>query len=119
MREHKDLDVWKLSMDLVEDIYNLCKNFPKEENYGLSSQIKRASISIVSNISEGAARQSDKEFIKFLYISLGSVAELETHILLAKRLNFISSERNILNKLTRIKKMLNGLINFLKGKNSE
>lgn len=72
---HKDLEVWKKSMDLVEDVYALSKFFPNDEKFGLTNQIRRASVSVPSNISEGAARKSDKEFIQFLYIALGSLSE--------------------------------------------
>jgi len=76
--DHKDLDVWKRSMDLVQLIYEYTKLFPKEEMYGLTSQMRRAAVSIPSNIAEGAARKGDKEFIQFLMLSLGSLSELET-----------------------------------------
>jgi four helix bundle protein len=72
---HKDLEVWKKSMDLVEDVYALSKFFPNDEKFGLTNQIRRASVSVPSNISEGAARKRDKEFIQFLYIALGSLSE--------------------------------------------
>ncbi|MFV8360212.1 four helix bundle protein [Flavobacterium sp. LS1P3] len=76
--DHKDLDVWKRSMDLVVKVYQITKLFPDTEKYGLSSQMRRAAVSIPSNITEGAARKGDKEFIQFLYISIGSLSELET-----------------------------------------
>ena len=75
---HKDLEVWKKSMDLVVDVYKLMKQLPESEKYGLISQIKRSSISIPSNIAEGAGRASTKEFIRFLDIATGSLSELET-----------------------------------------
>ena len=90
MKNHKDLDVWKLAMDLVEDIYSMTKQFPKNEVYGLTSQIKRAVVSVPSNIAEGAARKGSKEFVQYLYISMGSLAEVETQILLAQRLKFVT-----------------------------
>jgi four helix bundle protein len=76
--DHKDLDVWKRSMDLVVKVYQITKLFPDTEKYGLTSQMRRAAVSIPSNIAEGAARKGDKEFIQFLYISIGSLSELET-----------------------------------------
>jgi len=85
---HKDLEVWKESMLLAKEAYLLTKSFPKEELYGITSQIRRASVSVPSNIAEGAARSSDKEFIQFLYISLGSLSELETQILLSRDLGY-------------------------------
>ena len=117
MKNHMDLDVWKNSMKLVEKIYKLSSRFPKEEIYGLTSQIRRASVSIPSNIAEGSARNSNKEFIQFLYISLGSTAEVETQLLIAQRLNYIQAIENELNDIITIKKMINGLINYTKGKN--
>ena len=89
MKSHHDLDVWKNSIDLVEDIYKLSSKFPKEEVYGLTSQIRRAAVSVPSNIAEGAARQSNKEFIQFLYIALGSLSEVETQVCIALKLGFI------------------------------
>ena len=114
MKGHKDLDVWKKSMDLVVEAYRFTRNFPKEELYGLTSQIRRSVISIPSNISEGAARNTQKEFIKFLYISLGSSAELETQIMIAERLGYLKGIESILNEILSIKKMLNGLIASLR-----
>ena len=84
MKTHYDLNVWKKGIELVEEIYKITSNFPKEEIYGLTSQMKRAVISIPSNIAEGASRQSSKEFIYFLYIALGSASELEKHLIIAK-----------------------------------
>jgi four helix bundle protein len=81
VKTHGDLDVWKNGIELVKKIYILTKDFPKEEIYTLTSQIRRLAISIPSNIAEGAARNSKKEFIQFLYIALGSAAELETQLI--------------------------------------
>ena len=113
---YKDLEVWKLSMSLVTEIYEITRSFPQEEKYGLTSQIRRASISIPSNIAEGASRKSTKEFIQFLYISNGSLSELETQIELAERLGFIDNTDDIFNKIKPIRKMLINLIHSLKKK---
>lgn len=83
IKTHKDLDVWNKAMAFAEKIYHLTKNFPKEEQFGLTSQIRRSAISIASNIAEGAARNSEKEFIQFLYVAMGSLSEIETQLLLA------------------------------------
>ena len=115
MKNHMDLDVWKLSMDFVEDVYKLSSNFPKEEMYALTSQIRRAAVSIPSNIAEGASRQSSKEFVQFLYISLGSLSETETQLILSHRLRYVENIQSILNNAVTIKKMLNGLITHQKG----
>ena len=116
MKTHIDLDVWKLSMDLVENIYKLSAQFPKEEMYGLTSQIRRAAVSVPSNIAEGASRQGNKEFIQFLYISLGSLSEVETQLMLSERLQFVENIQPVLNNTITIKKMLNGLITHMKGR---
>jgi four helix bundle protein len=113
--DHKELDVWKESMFLAKEVYFLTKSFPKDELYGITSQIRRASVSVPSNIAEGAARSSDKEFIQFLYISLGSLSELETQLLLSRDLEFIRS-LDILPKIESTKKKLLGLIKYLKNK---
>lgn len=108
MNNYQNLKIWKKSMSLVEEVYSLMKLLPEEEKYGLISQIKRCSISIPSNISEGAGRNSNKEFKHFLSIANGSTCELETQqILLTVRLKFIKEEqiKNILNLCSEVKKM--------------
>ena len=87
MAGYRDLKVWRLAMELAEDAYKICAEFPKHEVYGLTSQLQRAAVSIPSNIAEGQARNSNKEFNHFLGIARGSLAELETQIMLAQRLN--------------------------------
>jgi len=116
MKSHKDLDVWKKSMELVTNIYRLTRGFPQEEQYGLSSQIRRSAISIPSNIAEGAARNSDKEYKHFLYISLGSASELETQLLIAENLGFLNVESNLQHDISAIRKMLTGLISYVNKK---
>ena len=113
---HKDLDVWKKSMDLVEVIYKLTQQFPDSEKFGLSSQMRRAAVSIPSNIAEGSARKGDKELIQFLHIALGSVAELETQYLIAIRLHFTVNDEAIENVLNEVKKLLLGFRNYIDGK---
>ena len=117
MKTHKDLDVWKKAMDLVENIYNITSKFPVEEKYGLVSQIRRAAVSIPSNIAEGAGRNSNKEFIQYLYVSMGSLSEVETQLLIAQRLNFLSNKISF-ESIDSVRKMTVGLINYLKGKNA-
>ncbi len=116
MKTHKDLDVWKRAIELAKDVYELTKNYPKEELYGLVSQMRRSAVSIASNISEGAARQGKKEFIQFLYIALGSASELDTQIEISKSTgNGETSKLDaIQNNMENIKKMLSGLIRSLK-----
>lgn len=116
MSDYKDLNVWKKSIDFVEIVYKIVSSFPREEIYALSDQLKRAVVSIPSNIAEGASRNSNKEFVQFLYIALGSASEVETQLIIAKRLNYIHSAQNELIELTSIRKMLNSLISSIKRK---
>jgi len=120
VKPHKKLDVWKLSTDLVVEIYNITKQLPKDENYNLVSQMKRAAISIPSNIAEGAARNTKKEFINFLHIAQGSLSELDTHLEIAERLQFIKKDgmSNINSLMVRVDKMLTGLIKSQKSPNA-
>lgn len=118
MKTHKDLEVWKKSISLVTEIYSITKSFPKEEIYGLTNQMRRAAVSVPSNISEGAARQTNKEFIQFLYIALGSNTELETQLLIAYKLNYMSKNDYEIcyQSVDKIGKMLSGLISYRKSK---
>ena len=118
IKTHKDLDVWKKSMDLVERVYRLTKSFPDSEKYGLTNQIRRCAVSVSSNIAEGAARNTDKEFVQFCYIALGSLSELETQLLIAERLKY-SQNIDILENVVEIRRMLLGLIKYLKSKQSK
>jgi four helix bundle protein len=102
-------------MDLAVHVYSLTSEFPNEELYGLTSQIRRAAISIPSNIAEGAARHSRKEFVQFLYVASGSLAELETQLLLASRFGF-SITGTALNRTEEVRKLLLGLLRSLKKK---
>lgn len=121
MKTHKDLNVWKDSMLLVTLIYEKTKSFPKDELFSLTSQIRRCAVSIPSNIAEGAARESNKEFLRFLFISQGSISELDTQLLIANNLNFLSKDDyvELAEKLGLISKMLAGLIKFRKGRTKE
>lgn len=113
---HKTLEAWKESINLVVKTYKLTLNFPKEEMYGLVSQIRRSAVSIPSNIAEGCARQTSKETIQFLHISLGSLSELETQVIIAKELNFLKEIDETLDNIKHIKKLIVGLIKFFKTK---
>lgn len=113
---YKNLTVWQKSIDLVEHLYIIVKLLPKEETYGLSDQIRRAAISIPSNIAEGANRNSTKEYIQFLYIALGSAAEVETQIIIASRIGYVSDIETTLERINEVKKMINALITSLKKK---
>lgn len=116
MKSHKDLEVWKRSIDLVEVIYKLTQGFPKSEQFSLSVQMQRSAISVPSNIAEGSGRMSRGDYIRFLYIARGSLLELDTQLEIAKRLGYISNEQseNICYLSERILKMVDGLIFSLK-----
>jgi len=114
---HHDLEVWKRSIRYVTTIYQLTESFPSVEKFGLTSQIRRSAVSIPSNIAEGAARQSSKEFIRFLYISMGSLSELETQIIICENLNYLTNTDHLQNSIVDLKKMTNGLITYLKTRN--
>jgi len=111
---YRDLNVWQNAMNLVEDVYKITANFPKEEKYGLISQIRRCSVSIPSNISEGFMRKSTKEYIQFIYISLGSLGELDTQMEIAVRLKFMELQKDFNEKLLLIRKQLYGMVKSLK-----
>jgi len=115
-RQHRNLDVWKKSMDFVKDIYKVTALFPKSEVYSLVPQMRRAAISIPSNLSEGAARKGNKEFKQFLNIAQGSISELDTQIELSLMLDYVSKEKynELLEKINVISKMLYGLSRSLK-----
>ena len=112
---YRDLLVWQKAMDLVTEVYKIVKMLPKEETYALSDQMRRAAVSVPSNISEGQARRSNKEFANFLSISRGSLAELETQILICIRLNYIktSDAETAQNHVKEVARMLNVLITKL------
>ena len=112
--DHKKLDAWKYSMDLVEHIYRITSNFPKSEVYGLTSQIRRSAVSIPSNIAEGAARDSNKEYHRFLGISVASLSELETQIIIAIRLEYIIDSKDILEEIKKLRKIIIGLKKYIK-----
>ena len=115
IKSYKDLNIWKRSIGVVEDIYKITKNFPKEEIYGLTSQLRRSAVSIPSNIAEGFARFSNKECKQFLFISLGSCAELSTQIIIALRLDYLESKKanKLLDEIDEISKMTMSLIKKL------
>ena len=117
LKSHEDLKVWQKSIKLVTDIYKLTRDFPKSELYGLTNQIRRSAISIPSNIAEGSGRKSKKEYLQFLHISLGSIAELDTQLIIASNLGYLSN-KDIRKDLLTIKKMLIGLIHSIERKES-
>lgn len=114
--DHKNLDVWKKGMDLVERVYSFSKTFPDIERFGLTSQIRRSAISIPSNIAEGTGRKSDKELLNFISIALGSLAELETQYLISIRLKYVEEDKSVLSLIVEERKLLLGFRNYLKRK---
>jgi four helix bundle protein len=118
MRPHEKLDVWKLSVEVVVKVYEITKAFPSDERFGLTSQIRRAAVSIPANIAEGAARQHDKEFIQFLSVAQGSASELETELLIAHRLEYLEEDvyRQMYEEVNTIARMIIGLTNHVKSR---
>ena len=113
---HNELDAWKESIKLVKKIYILSSKFPSSEQFGLTSQIRRAVVSIPSNIAEGCGRNSDKELIRFCWIAMGSLSEVETQLIIAKDLGFLESNDDVLLDIRRVRKILSGFINYLQSK---
>lgn len=116
--EYVNLDVWIESRKLTNIVYHFTKNFPKEEIFGLTNQIRRCAVSVPSNIAEGCGRNTSKETIHFLFIARGSIYELETQLYVSLDQNYIEKEEfdSILSQITLCKKLLNGFINYHKNK---
>jgi four helix bundle protein len=112
---YRDLLVWQKGIDLVEEVYRIIGTFPADERYALGAQIRRSVVSVPSNIAEGQARQHTGEFKQFLYISLGSLAELDTQLIIARRLSFISEQAHgdIKERIIELRKMLSSLVKKL------
>ena len=106
----KNLNIWKLALDLANEVYDLTDQFPKNEEFGLKSQLRRCSVSVASNIAEGSSRSSNKDFNRFLEISLGSLYELQTQIIISSNRNYFELEKlNIIeNKITELQRMISG-----------
>lgn len=111
-KPHKKLDVWQLGMDFAVEVYRTTESFPKEERYVLTDQLKRSAVSVPSNIAEGAARQTKKEFINYLHMAQGSLSELDTQLELAKRMGMLDGKswEGLDGVMLRVDKMLTGLI---------
>ena len=117
MGQHfKDLIAWQKAMDLVEHIYRLTEVFPARENYGLTNQLRRAAVSVASNVAEGQARFSKKEFQHFLRVARGSLAEIETQLLIARRLGYLEQEicNQCVGEIEELGRILAGLISSLR-----
>ncbi|WP_417215781.1 four helix bundle protein [Alcanivorax sp.] len=113
-RKYQRLNVWRGAMELAEQVYLITRHFPDEERFGLSQQMRRASVSVASNIAEGSDRGTDKDFVRFLYIARGSLQELETQLFLSSRLAFHDELEKLNQDVDRIYAMLNNLIQALK-----
>lgn len=116
VKSHKDLDVWRLAIDLAQNVYEVSKDFLRDEQFGMTSQMRRAAVSIGGNIAEGAARNGRREFTEFLYIALGSASELETQLEIAKRVGLVAEGdfARLDALLARVAQMLRGLIRSVK-----
>ena len=115
MSDYQKLKAWQMAMELVEEVYASTRGFPKEESFGLTSQMRRAAVSIPSNVAEGASRAGSKEFLQFLHVARGSASELETQMLLAGKLGYLANTVDLMASLTSVKRLINGLIRSLKG----
>jgi four helix bundle protein len=118
IRSYRDLEVWQKGMDLAAECYRITEGFPGHERYGLASQPQRAAASVPANIAEGQARQHTKEFLQFLSVASGSLAEVETYLLLAVRLNYLPQEHadRLLEQTAQIGKMLTNLRKALRNR---
>jgi four helix bundle protein len=118
IQSYRDLDVWKKSIVLTKAVYKLTETFPKQQQYGLTSQVQRSAVSIAANIAEGRSRQSTKEFLYHLNVAYGSLAETETHLTIACELGLISSAvvEGLLEETHAIGKMINGLVRALENR---
>lgn len=115
-KPHKKLDLWNSAMALAVDIYSATDTFPRDERYSLTDQIRRAAVSVPSNIAEGAGRQTRKEFVNYLHMAQGSLSELDTQLELARRLGYLTRDIWMIfdGQVERIDKMLSGLIRHQK-----
>ena len=115
VRDFKELNVWKKSFDLVKEIYGVVEKFPRDEIYSLSQQLKRAVVSISSNIAEGCGRRTNKDFVQFLYMAFGSVREVECQLIIAESLGYIGGEelKKLVAKLNELARMLMKFIKYI------
>ncbi|NZA25066.1 four helix bundle protein [Luteimonas sp. SJ-92] len=112
-RPHERLDAWRDSMDLVEAVYTLTASLPQSERFGLTAQIRRSAVSIPSNIAEGAARRSTPDYLRFLSIARGSLAELDTQMKIAERVGYLDSSRSLEERIDMVFAKLTALMNAL------
>lgn len=119
-KQYTDLDVWVNSRDLANKVYEITKGFPKEEMFGLASQMRRSAVSIPSNIAEGCGRQHSKDAIQFFFVARGSLYELETQVYIATDQNYIKADESekVLREITKCKQLINGFISYYKSLNN-
>jgi len=117
INDYRDLVIWQKGLELSLNLYKVTKSFPQEERYGLISQIRKAAVSVPSNIAEGQARYSKKEFVRFLYFAKGSLAELDTQCIMAKELEYITENtyKGLSSKIDELQRMIFSLIRKLEG----
>lgn len=118
MKTYKELDVWQKAVDLAVEIYRVTEGFPREEKFGLTGQVRRAAASVPANIAEGWGRGSTKEYTQFLFVARGSLLEVETHLVIAQRLQYLKQSQmvGLEAETTSIGRMLNGLIHALRAR---
>ena len=118
IKSYRDLIVWQKSMELVMSVYSITKEFPKEELYAITSQIRRSAVSVPSNIAEGYGRNSTQDYVRFLQIACGSLYELQTQLEISVNLNYMEREKSevIFTLINEIERMLNKMISKLSGK---
>ena len=117
-RGHYDLDAWKASRELVSVVYRVTQSFPKEEMFGLTAQMRRASVSVPSNIAEGAARTGSREYTQFLNVARGSLSELETQLFIACDLGYMGSDHPVFAMISRVSKLVSGLHGAIRNRTS-
>jgi four helix bundle protein len=117
-RKHHDLQAWQFAIQLVKDVYALTSSFPTSETYGLTNQMRRAAVSVPSNIAEGAARNSAKEFLHFLGMARGSLSELDTQLVIAREIGYAQETPALEKQIDDVFGLLNGLINSIKNSTS-
>ena len=121
MKSYEELDVWQKGVSLAIEVYKVTELFPRSERFGLTGQIRRAATSIPANIAEGWGRGSTKEYIQFLLVARGSLLELETHLVISQKLNYVKEEQfeDLKMQTRRIGRMLNGLIQALRARGAK
>jgi four helix bundle protein len=116
-RKHYELVAWQVSVELVKQLYELTETFPTREAYGLTAQIRRAAVSVPSNIAEGAARSTKAEFARYLSMARGSLSEIDTQIVIAKRLGYLTNDEIVQQQLDRVFGLIGGLLKSTRDKN--